>query len=202
MHVFTRRGILAVLVLALVGCSNGAGSSVAPSMVSGGSQSVQSSIDQVLDSAPEVAGGHAVIHPLSIHAGPNTPAILINFVSDGPAQGGVPCIACVYGASSSDTIGLTGPSSYIPAGATVTWQYSLSFTDINYKGKCKVAWAITSPKKTLDSFAASFNLTSTGGFVLYALNRVRPKYSGPATLTGKATCGAEHPSLKAPLEFQ
>ncbi|MGA8576151.1 MAG: hypothetical protein WB609_10805 [Candidatus Cybelea sp.] len=203
MHVFSRRASLAFLALALAACSNGAGSSIAPSTVSDSSQSAaQSSLDRVLDSAPEVAGGHAVIHPLSIHARPNTPAILINFVSNGPAQGGVPCIACVYGASSNDTIGLTGPSSYIPAGASVTWQYSISFTDINYKGKCKVAWAITTSKKTLDSFSASFKLTSTGGFVLYALNRVRPKYSGPATLTGKATCGAEHPSLQAPLAFQ
>ena len=202
MHVFTRRGILAFLALALVACSNGAGSSIAPSTISDPSGAVQSPLDRVLDSAPEVGGGHLAVHPLSIHAGPNTPAILINFVSDGPAQGGVPCIACVYGASSNDTIGLTGPSSYIPTGASVTWQYSLSFTDISYKGKCKVAWAITSPKKTLDSFSASFNLTSAGGFVLYALNRVRPKYSGPATLTGKATCGAAHPSIKAPLQFQ
>jgi hypothetical protein len=125
---------------------------------------------------------------------------LINFVSDGPAQGGVPCINCVGGASSSDNIGLTGPSSYVPSGAT--WQYTLSFTDITFKGKCKLAWAITSGKKTIDSFSATLTLTSAGGFVLYALDRNRPKYSGAATLTGKVTCGANAQTLQAPLEFQ
>jgi hypothetical protein len=125
---------------------------------------------------------------------------LINFVSDGPAQGGVPCINCVNGASSSDNIGLTGPSSYVPTGAT--WQYSLSFTDISYKGKCKLAWAITSGKKVIDSFSATLNLTSSGGFVLYALNRARPNYSGSATLAGKITCGSTSQMVQAPLEFQ
>lgn len=123
----------------------------------------------------------------------------MNFVSNGPAQGGVPCIACVNGAQTNDNIGLTGPSSYVPKGAT--WEYSVSFTDISYKGKCKLAWSITSGKKIIDSFSATIKLTSAGGFVLYALNRARPSYSGLAQLTGKVTCGSSQ-ILQAPLEFQ
>lgn len=199
MHVFTRRGLFSLLALALAACSNGTAGYATP-VGSAGVTSDAATVDQVLDSAPEVTGGHEVFRRLAMHPNAGAPAILINFVSDGPAQGGVPCIACVYGVSSGDDVGLTGPSSYIPTGAE--WQYSISFTDIHYKGKCKVAWAITAGKKTLDSFSASFNLTSEGGFALYALNRSRPKYSGPATLTGKATCGSEHPSLKAPLQFE
>ncbi|HET6277116.1 MAG TPA: hypothetical protein VFE16_14400 [Candidatus Cybelea sp.] len=200
MHVFTRRGILYLFALALAACSSGAGSNISPSATGFDSTSTQSSLDDVLDSAPEVSGGHAIIRPLSIHPDAKGPAILINFVANGPNQGGVPCIGCVSGASSNDTIGLTGPSSYVPKGAV--WQYELSYTNLSYKGKCKLAWAITSGKKTIDSFSATLDLTTPGGFVLYALARNRPKYSGMATVTGKVTCGAAHPSLQAPIEFQ
>lgn len=199
MHVFIKRGLFTLLVVALTACSNGAAGYTTPAAASAAAPEA-ATIDQILDSAPETSGGHEVFRPLAIHPNANIPAILINFVSDGPAQSGVPCIGCVAGVSTGDDVGLTGPSSYVPTGAT--WQYSISFTDIHYKGKCKVAWAITTAKKTLDSFSASLNLTTSGGFVLYALNRGRPKYSGPATLTGKATCGTEHPSLKAPLQFE
>jgi hypothetical protein len=124
----------------------------------------------------------------------------MNFVSNGPDQGGVPCINCVYGASSSDNVGLTGPSSYVLS--NTYWQYAISFTDVSYKGKCKVSWTITSGKKTVDSFSASFNLTSSGGFVLYAMARSRPNYSGPAMLTGKYACGKNSGSTQEPLYFE
>ena len=123
----------------------------------------------------------------------------MNFVSAGPAQKGVPCISCVSGAG-SDTIGLSGPSSYIPTGAV--WQYSLSFTDIAYKGSCKLSWTIKAGSKLLDSFGLTLNLKSSGGWVLYALNRDRPSYSGPATLTGNYACGKSTGSAHAPLEFE
>lgn len=200
MHVFIRRGVLYLLTLALAACSSGAGGSVAPSAGSDAARSTQSSLDAVLDSAPEADGGHLIVHPLAIHPNANSPAILINFIADGPNQGGVPCISCVGGASSSDNIGMTGPSSYVLS--NFVWQYEVSFTDLTYKGKCKLAWAITAGKKTIDSFTKTINLPSAGGFVLYALARNRPKYSGAATLTGKVTCGKEHPSLQAPLLFQ
>ena len=124
----------------------------------------------------------------------------MNFISNGPAQGGVPCIACVNGASSSDTVGLTGPSSYVYAGQV--WQYTISFTDLSFKGKCKIAFTIASGKKTIDSFTSSVNLTSAGGFVIWGIDRNRPKYSGSATVTGKYTCGKESGSQSAPIEFQ
>ncbi|MFZ0030619.1 MAG: hypothetical protein WAK84_01945 [Candidatus Cybelea sp.] len=158
------------------------------------------SVPSALDSAPQVTGGHEIFRKLSVQPDAGSPATLMNFVSNGPAQGGVPCIGCVSGASSNDTIGLTGPSSYVRTSAT--WQYALSFTDLSYKGKCTLAWAITAGKKTIDRFSASFKLASDGGFVLYAVDRARPKYSGPATLTGKYTCGKNSQSAQAPLYFQ
>jgi hypothetical protein len=200
MFVFIRRGLFLSLVVAIAACSGPNEGSATPSTALSQTSSAQTTLETVLESAPEVAGGREVIRRLAIGPNAGSPAILINFVSDGPNQSGVPCINCVNGAQSHDNIGMTGPSSYIPTGAT--WQYTLSFTNISYKGKCKLAWAITSGKKTIDSFAATLNLTSSGGFVLYGVARSRPKYSGAATVTGRATCGKENPSLQAPLQLQ
>jgi hypothetical protein len=184
MFIRTRQVTLLSLALSLAACSAGGGTT--PSAA--------------LNSADGSGGGHLVFQRLSIRPDAKSPATLINFVSDGPAQGGVPCIDCVSGASSGDNVGLTGPSSYVPTGSV--WQYSLSFTDISYKGKCKLDWTITSGKKVVDSFSATVNLASAGGYVLYGINRKWPKYSGPATLTGKYTCGKDTQSTQAPLQFQ
>jgi hypothetical protein len=153
-----------------------------------------------LSSASAGATGRFVFQKLSIAPDKSSPATLMNFVSDGPAQSGVPCIACVNGAESNDNIGLTGPSSYIPSGAE--WQYTLSYTDIAYKGTCKLDWTIASGKKIIDSFSVTLKLASAGGYVLYGVDRPRPKYSGLATLTGKYACGKDTGSAQAPLEFQ
>lgn len=200
MSVYTRRGLLFLLVTTLVACSGIGQGGTTPPLAYNQPATAQSTLDAALDSAPLAAGGREVIQKLTIHPQAGLPAILMNFVSNGPAQGGVPCITCVSGASSSDNVGLTGPSSYVRTGAE--WQYALSYTDISYKGSCKLAWAITSGKKTIDSFSATLKLKSAGGFVLYAINRTRPKYSGPATLTGKVTCGKNVQSTQAPLQFE
>jgi hypothetical protein len=196
---FVRRLFFMSACIALVSCSGSYGGSATPS-VAGPNTLHGASVSAILDSAPQVAGGREVFRKLSMRPEVAAPPILINFLADGPNQGGVPCINCVDGASSSDNVGMTGPSSYVRS--NFTWQYALSFTDISYKGKCKLAWAITAGKQTIDSFSASLNLTSSGGFVLYAVARPRPKYSGAATLTGKVTCGKTAQSLQAPLQFE
>ncbi len=200
MFVFTRRSLFFLCAIALAACSSPFQGGATPSVDTSQAVATGSTPDMVLDSAPEVTGGREVVQKLSIHPNAKSPAILINFVANGPAQGGVPCISCVNGASSNDNIGMTGPSSYVYSGSV--WQYALSFTDISYKGKCKLAWAIRAGRKTVDSFSATLNLSTAGGFILYALNRNRPKFSGLATLTGKVTCGKNTPSLQVPLEFQ
>jgi hypothetical protein len=194
-HVF----FLSIAAL-LVACSSANGGSAVPSGTFGQQASSGDTLNDILDSAPPATGGRALIRKLNLHPAANAPAILINFVGDGPNQGGVPCIDCVNGASTGDNIGMTGPSSYVVS--NFVWQYELSFTDISYKGKCKLAWAITDGKKTIDSFSKTLNIPSKGGFVLYAIARNRPKYSGPATLTGKVTCGKASPSLQVPLQFE
>ena len=186
------------LLVALVSCSTANGGMATPSAESP-TASQAATLNAILDSAPEVAGGRELFKKIAVPSAAGTP-ILINFLADGPNQGGVPCIDCVYGASSGDNIGMTGPSSYVLS--NFTWQYALSFTDISYTGKCKLAWAITAGKKKIDSFSASITLTSAGGFILYAVARSRPTYSGPATLTGKVTCGKTAQSLSVPLQFQ
>jgi hypothetical protein len=177
------RHVLFLSLVALVACSSPTQGGATPSIVQTNS-----------------ASGHEVFQKLSIRPNANLPATLINFVSNGPAQGGVPCINCVTGAQTHDNVGLSGPSSYVPTGAV--WQYTLSFTDLAYKGKCKLDWSITSGKKTIDTFSATVNLTSAGGFVIYGVDRNRPKYSGAATLTGKYTCGKDTQSTQAPLQFE
>jgi hypothetical protein len=195
------RGFLILSLAALLGgCSTAAGGGATPAAAADRGLSAGTALDAVLDSAPDAGGGHFVFQKTSILPNANSPAFLINFVTDGPNQGGVPCINCVNGASSSDNVGLTGPSSYVLS--NFVWQYEISFTDISYKGSCKLAWAITAGKKTVDSFSRTLNIPSAGGFVLYAVARNRPKYSGAATLTGKVTCGKNSQSLQVPLQFQ
>lgn len=186
--------------MALAACSGAGTAGTTPAVGAGQTDFAPASIGAVLDAAPEVSGGHEVFRKIAMRPNVKAPALIMNFVANGPAEGGVPCIGCVSGASTSDNIGLSGPSSYVLS--NTFWQYALSFTDVSYKGKCKLSWAITSGKKTIDSFSASFNLTSTGGFVLYALNRSRPKYSGNATLTGKYACGSNSASTQEPLFFE
>lgn len=194
---FTRRLLFALPFIALVSCSGG---TLAPSAAGVQPAANVSSLSAVLDSAPQVTGGREIFRKLSIRPDAGSPAILINYLSDGPNQAGVPCIDCVSGASTSDNVGMTGPSSYVLS--NFTWQYELSFTDISYKGKCKLSWAIMAGKQKIDSFSATLNLPSAGGYVLYGVARSRPKYSGAATLTGKVTCGKSAPSLQVPLQFE
>lgn len=195
---FRSRNFFIVAAAVLAACSGAAGGSV-PANVTAQSAPAQRTLDQILDAAPPVVG-RALIRKLSIHPNANAPAFLMNFLADGPNQAGVPCIDCVEGASTSDNVGMTGPYSYVAP--NFVWQYTISFSDISYKGKCKLAYAIVSgTKKTIDSFSATLDLKTDGGFVLYSVARARPKYSGPATLTGKVTCGKASQSLQVPLQF-
>jgi len=198
MPVSLRRVLSLALFAALVACSGSMGGSATPAAAGQQLQSTDS-VGAALDTAPEAGGGRLAFKRLAIRPDAGAPPIIINFVSDGVAQANVPCISCVSGVSSGDDVGLTGPTSYIPNGAT--WQYSISFTDVFYKGKCTVAWAITSGAKKIDSFSASFNVTGAG-YALYGLDRSRPSYHGGATLTGRVTCGKSKPSLQIPLHFQ
>ncbi len=189
MLIYTRRCLFSLLALGLAACG-GAGQTAATPFGSA-AQTVH---------GESTTNGVFVFQRTSIRPEAGAPALMMNFVANGPNQGGVPCINCVYGASSSDNIGLTGPSSYVLS--NTYWQYEISFTDVSYKGKCKLSWTITSGKKTVDSFSASLNLTSSGGFVIYAVARSRPNYSGPATLTGKYECGKNSASTQEPLYFE
>lgn len=188
MPIYARRGFFLSLALAMVACA-GLGQNATPSFGEERTVSSQSTLHGVF-----------VFQKAAIRPDAGAPALMMNFIANGPNQGGVPCIDCVSGASSSDNVGLTGPSSYVLS--NTYWQYAISFTDVSYKGKCVVSWTIASGKKRIDSFSASLNLTSSGGFVLYAVARSRPKYSGPATLTGKYVCGKSAGSTQEPLYFQ
>ncbi len=213
--VFNARRYFSISLVALLVSACSAGNTSTPAAVAAQSDTSNAAISggddaavtaqtalAALDSAPVLTSpGRALIRRLPIHPDAKSKPFLINFVSDGLAQGGVPCFSCVSGAQTQDNIGLTGPSSYVPTGAE--WQYTLSFTNISFKGKCKLAWAIASGKKVIDQFAVSLNIPQSGGYVLYGLNRSRPTYSGSALLTGKVTCGkGASQTAQTPMYFQ
>ncbi len=185
--------------VALGACSSSNGANAVPSSALNQSTASNQSVDQILDSAPQVTNGRMIFHKEEIHPDAGTPATLMNFLANGPNQGGVPCITCVGAASSPDNVGMTGPLNYVAK--NFVWQYGISFSDLSYKGKCKVAFAIMAGKTTIDSFSATLDLKTAGGFVLYAIARKRPSYSGAATETGKYTCGKNTGSLQVPLQF-
>lgn len=187
MLIVFRQALVASLLVGLTACSgSNAGGMMAP--------------QGAIGAAAQSPNGVVIFRKISMHPNAGTPVILMNFLANGPNQAGVPCIDCVNGASTSDNVGLTGPSNYVAS--NFVWQYGTSFTDISYKGKCKLSWDITSGKKTIDTFSKTIDLATAGGFVLYAIARPRPKYSGPATETGKVTCGKTSQSLKVPLQFE
>jgi hypothetical protein len=205
---------LSAVALLLSGCSGALGGTSTPSASSAQSDSTATSsgTDDValstrtamaaLDAAPMVTSPSRVVtRRLPIQPNANGPAFLIDFVEAGEALSGVPCIDCVDDATSGDNIGLTGPINYVAKGAT--WQYTLSFSVSKLNTTCKLAWAIAKGKTVIDSFAKSFKVKGTGGYVVYGINRPRPSYSGPAELTGKVTCGkAGSQTTQAPLYFQ
>jgi hypothetical protein len=198
------------LVLLLAACSGGSvatpaqpivGDASSATAAEGATLSTKTAL-AALDSAPDAgAPSRAVFgHMAAIHSDAKTPSFIINWVSAGAAVGGVPCISCVSGASNGDSIGLPGPSSYVPTGST--WQYDMSFTDISFTGNCKLAWSIAAGSKVLDAFSQKTKVEQAGGFVLYGFNRKRPSYSGSAVLAGKVTCGAGSQTTQAALYFQ
>jgi hypothetical protein len=203
--------VFASLALFVTACSGGAGASstplapaqpdVANAAFAADDAALSPAIREALDSAPSVTGGRAAMRPLSFHPDAAAPAFLMSWVGAGEAQGGVPCIDCVAGAQTGDNMGVTGAGNYVPKGAT--WQYTIAYTNLSFKGTCTLAWAITSGSKTVDKFSAPLTLDQAGGFVLYGLNRARPKFSGTAVLTGRVTCGkGAAQTAKANMIFQ
>jgi hypothetical protein len=208
------RGFAFVLLAAITlsSCSGGFGTTTPAAPQSGiatdsdassadGAPALSKTVTDALDSAPLVSvPARAIFKPLNLHPSKAMPPILMGFVAAGAAQGGVPCISCVNGASNGDNIGLAGPINYVYKNAT--WQYSIAYTDLTYTGNCVVAWAITAGDKKIDAFSAKLKLTQAGGLVLYGLNRNFPKYAGNATLTGRVSCGKNRLSAQVPLVFQ
>jgi hypothetical protein len=205
--------LLASMALLVTACSGTAtGTPASPELSSqakalapqeNDSEIVSRTVEDALDTAPIVAGpGREAVGrlPYHVHAAQGL-AFVISFVGAGEAQGGVPCISCVSGAQTGDNIGLTGPGNYVPSGAT--WQYTIAYTNLTFTGKCTLAWAITHGATVVDKFSKILPIPKAGGFVLYGLNRLRPKFSGSATLTGRVTCGSLPRQIAiAPLVFE
>jgi hypothetical protein len=159
-------------------------------------------VQRALDAAP-LQPGDARLAFVSLRGNPSpdvVPAFLVNFVASGPYQTGVPCYKCVKGAQTTFNIGLSAPYNYVTSGST--WQYVTSFTTVSFAGSCKVAWTITAGQKVIDSFSTTATGVIAHGSYIYGLNRVRPAYSGAATLSSKVTCKAGSQTATAPMYFQ
>ena len=199
---------VALLVSACSGVSGGATTPAAPAQGDAASalagQMAESARTAVaaLASAPDAGvPARALFKPVAMHPDGSSPSWLMNFVASGPDQGGVPCFDCVKGAQTANNVGLTGLQNYVPKGAS--WQYIIAFTNIALTGKCTLAWAIASGKTVVDSFSLKITIPEAGGYELYAQNRLRPKFSGSAVLTGEVTCGKGPSQMaQAPMVFQ
>jgi hypothetical protein len=198
-----KRLLLVFPLVAICGCmSSPVGTPAVPSMAAGQSaeQASSQSIDAILDSAPQitphVVKGPGWVAPATASAKSST--FLLNFVAASVPINGLPCFNCVNG-TEAGTLGMPIPGNYVTANSE--WVYYISYTSISFKGKCKLAWAITSGKKVIDKFGAHVPIGSFGVYFYYYA-RTHPKYSGPATLTGKATCGGKSQTATAPLVFQ
>jgi hypothetical protein len=188
MRLLSRLGVVALPALLFWSCSGPAASS--------GSSAVPAQAPA--NAASDVATSRILFHPL-VFTPHTTAAILMDFVATGPAQRGVPCTGCVTGAG-KDTIGLSGPSNVVPKGAT--WQYSVAFTDVSYKGTCTFTWTIVNGAKTIDTFSAKLDIPQAGGWYVYGTDRAPESYSGSATVTGQVACGSHKQSASAPMLFE
>jgi hypothetical protein len=198
------------LAVIMSACTGGGASTPSQSAVQDSALSASASVDAALsnktalaalDSAPSVATPSRAItrHVATIHPDAKAPPFLINFVTAGPDVGGVPCISCVNSASTPANIGLSAPENYVETGAV--WQYAMSFTDITFKGNCKLAWSIAAGKKVIDSFSTKTS-AKAGTFKMFGFDRNRPSYSGSAVLMGKVTCGPTSQTTQTTLYFQ
>lgn len=136
-------------------------------------------------------------------AGPNAkaPAILMNFVATGYPYKGLPCFTCVKGVQTKDNIGLPGPYNDIPHGKS--WMYTVSYTDVSFKGNCKLAVTIASKNKTIDNFSTTAKNNKPTFYYMYWNTRKFPKYTGSATVTASLSCsGAGSQSTSAQIFFE
>jgi len=128
-----------------------------------------------------------------------TPTFIINFIATGPNQSGVPCFNCVGGASGL-TIGLPVPNNVVPA--NYYWQYNISWTNVSFKGTCKVTLEIVGGGKVLDNTSANVPGISSAGSYDWAFSRLHPTYTGSATATGKVKCGTATQKTSAMMLFE
>jgi hypothetical protein len=181
--------LVVFLVVGLAGCG---ALTTAPSVL-GSAPSAQAAasgedamIQAALDSAPNDSGWAFAVAPLPVAPKVKSPQVLMNFIATGYPEKGLPCFTCVKKVHTKDDVGLPGPYNYVFDGDA--WTYTVSYTDISFKGNCKLAVAITSKAKTIDKFATSANHNKPGFYYLYWDTRNFPAYSGSATVTAALTC--------------
>lgn len=194
--------LLLLFVLVAAGCG---GATTSPT-VSGPARVQPASgegatIQNALDSAPNDPAWTSSAQHVPVAPNAKAPAILMNFVATGYPYKGLPCFTCVKGVQTKDNIGLPGPYNDVTHGDR--WLYTVSYTDVSFKGNCSLAVAITAKNKTIDTFATTAKNNKPEFYYLYWDSRKFPKYSGPATVTASLSCpGAGTQKTSAQMFFE
>jgi len=129
------------------------------------------------------------------------PAIIMNFVATGYPYKGLPCFSCVANVGTKDNVGLPGPYNAVTHGDR--WLYTVSYTDLGFKGNCKLAVAITAKNKVVDKFSTTAKKNKPNFYYLYWDSRKFPNYSGLATVTASLSCpGAGTKKTTAQMFFE
>lgn len=127
------------------------------------------------------------------------PSFIVNFVTAGWSQTGVPCINCVAGGATPN-LGLPAP--YNAAGAGTTMQYVLSLSINTASGTCTAAVTVAAGNKKL--YSASDTLTGLSGgpgTIELFFSQAPISYTGPAIVAGKLTCNGMTGVVRAPVLF-
>jgi len=152
-----------------------------------------------LATAPQASGVRGAFVSSPRPADTGAPLFIVNFVSAGGNQTGVPCINCVEGGATPN-IGLPMPYNAVGSGTTMT--YTLSTSINSASGTCTAAVSVAAGKTKL--FAASDKLTGLSGgpgTIELWFTQAPITYTGVAILAGKLTCNGQTSVVKAPLLF-
>jgi hypothetical protein len=158
-------------------------------------------IQSALDTAPSDSEWSVAAAPLAGPAKATTPQTLLNFIATGYPEKGLPCFGCVKKVHTKADVGLPGPFNYVYHGDRSL--YIVSFTDVSFKGNCKLAVAVTSKKTVIDKFGTTAKNNKPNYYYLYWNTRSFPSYSGLATMTASLSCphnGTQKTS--APIFFE
>jgi len=152
-----------------------------------------------LATAPLASGVRVAYVRSPRQAVPGAPPFIVNFVSAGWSQTGVPCINCVVGGATPN-LGLPMPYNAVGSGITMTYLLSLSINSAS--GTCTAAVTVAAGKTKLYAASEKISGLSGGpGTIELWFSQAPITYTGVAMVAGKLTCNGQTGVVRAPLLF-